>query len=76
MVNAQPAQMEVIDLTIDNPGTWMFHCHVDDHMDAGMNALFRILPEGAGRTEVEAAIAASRQGTFSDAPPTRARTAS
>ena len=26
----------------DNPGTWMFHCHVNDHMEGGMMATFTI----------------------------------
>jgi hypothetical protein len=26
----------------DNPGTWLFHCHLNDHMDGGMMALFHI----------------------------------
>jgi hypothetical protein len=26
----------------DNPGTWMFHCHVNDHMEAGMMATYTI----------------------------------
>jgi hypothetical protein len=26
----------------DNPGTWLFHCHLNDHMDGGMMALFTI----------------------------------
>jgi FtsP/CotA-like multicopper oxidase with cupredoxin domain len=26
----------------DNPGDWMFHCHVTDHQEAGMMAIIRI----------------------------------
>jgi FtsP/CotA-like multicopper oxidase with cupredoxin domain len=26
----------------DNPGDWLFHCHILEHMEAGMNALFRV----------------------------------
>jgi hypothetical protein len=26
----------------DNPGTWLFHCHVADHMEAGMMASYTI----------------------------------
>jgi FtsP/CotA-like multicopper oxidase with cupredoxin domain len=33
-----------VDMVPDNPGTWMFHCHVDDHILAGMQALYRVLP--------------------------------
>ena len=26
----------LVDMVADNPGVWMFHCHVADHMEAGM----------------------------------------
>ncbi len=26
----------------DNPGDWLFHCHILEHMKAGMNAVFRV----------------------------------
>ena len=42
VVNLLPASSEVVDLRPDNPGTWMFHCHVNDHIDAGMTALYRV----------------------------------
>jgi FtsP/CotA-like multicopper oxidase with cupredoxin domain len=29
------------DLVADNPGNTLFHCHQQDHMDAGFMALFR-----------------------------------
>jgi manganese oxidase len=38
------AQMETVDMVPDNPGIWMFHCHVDDHMDSGMAALYEVEP--------------------------------
>ena len=38
------AQMLTVDMVPDNPGTWMFHCHIDDHMDAGMSAMYRVEP--------------------------------
>jgi hypothetical protein len=34
--------METVDMLADNPGTWMFHCHVEDHMEAGMMAVYTI----------------------------------
>jgi FtsP/CotA-like multicopper oxidase with cupredoxin domain len=37
-----PASMKVLDMVPDNPGTWLFHCHVNDHLDAGMIALFTV----------------------------------
>jgi len=42
VVALSPAQMETVDMTPDDPGTWMYHCHVDDHMQAGMMALYKV----------------------------------
>jgi FtsP/CotA-like multicopper oxidase with cupredoxin domain len=39
-----PASMITADMVPDNPGTWMFHCHVSEHMEAGMSALYHVLP--------------------------------
>ena len=39
-----PAQMESVDMVPDDPGTWMFHCHIDDHMKIGMVALYKVEP--------------------------------
>jgi len=39
-----PMAMMVADMVPDNPGTWLFHCHVSDHFDGGMYALFKVLP--------------------------------
>ena len=35
---------ESIDIAFvaDNPGDWMFHCHVTDHQEAGMMSVIRI----------------------------------
>ena len=39
-----PAQFVTADMVPDNAGTWMFHCHVDDHMQAGMMTMYQVLP--------------------------------
>ena len=39
-----PAETETVTMLADNPGTWMFQCHVDDHLEAGMMATYRIQP--------------------------------
>ena len=44
VVNLLPASMVVADMVPDAPGTWLFHCHVNDHITAGMLARFRVLP--------------------------------
>src|SRR5215469_13598801 len=38
-----PAQFVTADMIPDMPGTWMFHCHVDDHMKGGMQTIYRVL---------------------------------
>jgi len=40
-----PAQIVTADMVPDKVGTWMFHCHVDDHMKGGMQTLYRVLDQ-------------------------------
>ncbi|MGA8762408.1 MAG: multicopper oxidase domain-containing protein, partial [Candidatus Sulfotelmatobacter sp.] len=35
-----PAQMETVDMIPDDPGTWLFHCHLEDHMEMGMMTMY------------------------------------
>ncbi len=44
VVEMQPATMVTVDINADNPGEWLFHCHVADHINAGMMTTFQILP--------------------------------
>jgi FtsP/CotA-like multicopper oxidase with cupredoxin domain len=44
VVLLSPAQMMVADMKPDNPGIWLYHCHVSDHMQAGMLARYQVLP--------------------------------
>jgi FtsP/CotA-like multicopper oxidase with cupredoxin domain len=44
VVPLMQAQMETADMVPDNPRIWMFHCHIDDHMDAGMATLYKVEP--------------------------------
>lgn len=37
-----PMEMVVADMTPDNPGVWLFHCHVAPHMAAGMQSVFKV----------------------------------
>jgi hephaestin len=39
-----PAQMETVDMIPDDPGIWMYHCHIDDHMKTGMVGLYKVEP--------------------------------
>lgn len=44
MVHLEPMMMIQADMVPDNVGTWLFHCHVNDHIEGGMQALFTVTP--------------------------------
>ncbi len=44
VLSLAPAQMITADMVPDNVGTWMYHCHLSDHMEAGMMALYKVVP--------------------------------
>lgn len=44
VVELLPASMKTVDMVADNPGKWMFHCHVADHITAGMSAHWTVNP--------------------------------
>ena len=37
-----PGSFATLEMKPDSMGTWMLHCHVNDHMTAGMIALFEV----------------------------------
>jgi manganese oxidase len=43
VVSLLPATMVVADMVPDDPGTWLFHCHVNDHISAGMLTRYKVL---------------------------------
>lgn len=44
VANLLPASMVTADMRPDALGTWLFHCHVGDHIAAGMLARYAVLP--------------------------------
>jgi FtsP/CotA-like multicopper oxidase with cupredoxin domain len=44
LVELLPGSMLTADMNADNPGEWLYHCHVADHINAGMFTTYRILP--------------------------------
>ncbi|HZQ18630.1 MAG TPA: multicopper oxidase domain-containing protein [Terriglobales bacterium] len=42
VIELMPGSMAVADMKADNPGTWLFHCHVAEHMEGGMMATYTI----------------------------------
>lgn len=45
VVELLPATLITVDMDALNVGTWMYHCHVVDHVHAGMSALYTIEPK-------------------------------
>lgn len=43
-VSLLPAVMLTADMVPDSPGVWMYHCHVDDHVAAGMTGRYEVVP--------------------------------
>jgi hephaestin len=43
VANLLPASMLAADMRPDAAGTWLFHCHVADHISAGMVARYRVV---------------------------------
>jgi hephaestin len=43
VVSLLPAQMITADMTPDNPGIWLYHCHVNDHIIAGMITRYQVV---------------------------------
>lgn len=39
-----PGTFEMVEMLVGNPGTWLLHCHVSDHIHSGMETLFTVLP--------------------------------
>ncbi len=44
VLNLLPMGMIVADMVPDNPGIWLFHCHVGPHLDAGMITRYEVVP--------------------------------
>lgn len=44
VVELLPGSMITADMRADNPGEWMLHCHVADHIAGGMLTSYQILP--------------------------------
>ena len=44
VIEVLPASMVSVDMTPRSLGSWLLHCHVNDHMLAGMSARWHVLP--------------------------------
>jgi FtsP/CotA-like multicopper oxidase with cupredoxin domain len=43
VVSIAPAQTVTVDMKPDNPGIWLYHCHVSDHFTMGMMTFYQVL---------------------------------
>ncbi len=50
-VHLGPMMMAVVDMVPDSVGTWLFHCHVNEHLSGGMQALFTVTPRRSASFE-------------------------
>jgi hephaestin len=44
VIALSPAQTVTADMIPDDPGIWLFHCHISEHMAQGMVARYEVLP--------------------------------
>jgi len=42
VIELLPNSMRSVDMLADNPGSWLYHCHVTDHITAGMSTRYTI----------------------------------
>jgi hephaestin len=42
VVSLLPASMAMVDMQPDARGVWLFHCHVNDHILAGMSTRYEV----------------------------------
>jgi hypothetical protein len=61
VVELLPATMKVADMVADNPGTWLFHCHVSEHMIEGMFARMVVHAKASADLAPEPAFFGLRQ---------------
>ncbi len=68
-VNLKPGERMFVDIEVDAPGRWAFHCHILYHMDAGMFRIVEVVDgdetenDGAGGTPGAAADTAGSART-------------
>ncbi|KAG9263574.1 hephaestin-like protein 1 isoform X1 [Astyanax mexicanus] len=43
-----PSSFQTVEMLADSEGTWLLHCHVADHIEAGMETTYTIQPRAGG----------------------------
>ncbi|NXF44692.1 HEPH protein, partial [Oceanites oceanicus] len=67
VVDLFPGTFEMVEMLVGNPGTWLLHCHVSDHIHAGMEILFTVFPR-PGR-ELSLVVTVKHLTALSNLPP-------
>lgn len=49
VVSLTTMEMLIAEMVPDDPGTWLFHCHVGGHLKRGMQAHYTVLPKDLAR---------------------------
>ncbi|KTG05852.1 hypothetical protein cypCar_00048112, partial [Cyprinus carpio] len=49
--NKMHGTFQTIEMTAGSPGQWLLHCHVTDHIHAGMETLFTVHPRGSSPSQ-------------------------
>ncbi|XP_035522767.1 ferroxidase HEPHL1 [Morone saxatilis] len=62
-----PGTFQTVEMVAGNPGTWLLHCHVTDHIYAGMETTFTI--KGVSKENSSTALPESSSNVFSAAAP-------
>jgi len=57
VIELLPGSMKIADMQMSNPGTWLLHCHVGDHMSEGMFTRFMVQPKGGPLVSREPEVA-------------------
>ncbi|KAH8549341.1 Cupredoxin [Umbelopsis sp. PMI_123] len=51
VVELAQSSFETLDMVPDNPGQWLFHCHVANHLMSGMSAFYQVDEPETGDSE-------------------------
>lgn len=55
-----PGSTAAMDIIPDVVGTWLFHCHINDHLHAGMTALVKVKTDGTSKSPSPTPLARER----------------
>jgi manganese oxidase len=44
VLTLMPAEMRTVDMVPDDPGIWLYHCHIEEHMEMGMSTMYKVEP--------------------------------